>query len=220
MIRRALSLVRRLYRPAGDFSSKQYWETRYQHAGNSGAGSYNHLAEFKAEVLNKLFAENGLNSVIEFGCGDGNQLQMLKVNNYIGLDVSASAIGRCVEKFGTDPTKNFFLYDQRCFVDKTGIFRRDSSLSLDVLFHLVEPEVYETYLKHLFASASKMVIIYAADQDIEQKSSHELYRKFTRDVEMKIKGWKLKEVIKNKYPAKNFEDQEGSLADFFIYVPA
>ena len=33
---------------------------RYKKGGNSGAGSYNHLAEFKAEVLNQFVKEKML----------------------------------------------------------------------------------------------------------------------------------------------------------------
>ena len=32
--------------------SRNYWENRYHAGGNSGAGSYNLLAKFKAEVIN------------------------------------------------------------------------------------------------------------------------------------------------------------------------
>ena len=201
------------------FKSGNYWESRYKEGGNSGSGTYNHLSEFKAEVINKLISDQQLSTIIEFGCGDGNQLSLLKPANYIGLDVSATVIKQCKKKFSNDASKSFFLYNQECFVDKAGIFRRDASMSIDVLFHLVEQEVYETYLEHLFSSASKMVIIYAADMDIPQRTSHELFRKFTKDVERKFAGWQLKEVIKNKYPSKDYEDENGSLADFFIYTP-
>lgn len=205
---------------AKGFSSKDYWENRYKQEGNSGSGSYNHLALFKAEILNQVFSENDINRVIEFGCGDGNQLSLLGCKNYIGLDVSIAAIQKCKEKFSDDLTKSFFLYDHRCFVDNQKIFKQDCAISLDVLYHLVEKEVYYSYLKNLFASADKLVVIYAADINIEQKTSHELYREFTKDIKEEIAGWKLRSVIKNKYPAKNYEDQEGSLADFFIYTVA
>ena len=219
MLKKIASHIKRLSRPAEYFSSKEYWENRYNQTGNSGSGSYNHLAIFKAEILNEIFVQNNINSVIEFGCGDGNQLSLLNCKNYIGLDVSLSAIGLCKKKFENDNTKNFFLYDHRGFVDNQKIFQQDCSISLDVLYHLVEKEVYEAYLKHLFASAKKRVVIYAADQNIEQLTKHELYRQFTKDIEKNIEGWKLEKFIKNKYPAKNYEDQEGSLADFFIYEP-
>ena len=33
-------------------SSNTYWKERYKTGGNSGSGSYNHLSEFKAKILN------------------------------------------------------------------------------------------------------------------------------------------------------------------------
>ncbi|GAJ08100.1 unnamed protein product, partial [marine sediment metagenome] len=54
--------------------SREYWESRYAGGGTSGAGSYGKPAEFKAQVLNSFVKDNGISSVIEFGCGDGNQL--------------------------------------------------------------------------------------------------------------------------------------------------
>jgi len=41
-----------------------YWENRYKNNGNSGAGSYGRLAEFKAEIINKFIADKNINSVI------------------------------------------------------------------------------------------------------------------------------------------------------------
>ncbi len=59
---------------AGPFpGSQDYWVKRYAKGGNSGPGSYSELAKFKASVLNAFVREHGIQSVIEFGCGDGNQ---------------------------------------------------------------------------------------------------------------------------------------------------
>lgn len=55
-------------------NSQDYWRKRYEKGGNSGLGSYDHYAVFKADVLNAFFKENHIQSVVEFGCGDGNQL--------------------------------------------------------------------------------------------------------------------------------------------------
>ncbi len=200
------------------FSSKDYWENRYKNSGNSGSGSYNKLAEFKAEILNHLFGYCKIDSVIEFGCGDGNQLGLLKCNQYIGLDVSIATIQRCKAMYEADKSKSFFLYDHRAFVDNAGVFCQDCAISLDVLYHLVEEEVYEAYIKHLFASANKLVIIYAADFDLPQIAKHVLYRKFTTYIEAHIPEWKLEYVQKNMYPATGFDDDQGSMADFYIYV--
>ena len=202
------------------FESKTYWENRYQSGSNSGSGSYNHLAEFKAEFLNDFVGKNNINSVIEFGCGDGNQVKMANYPNYIGLDVSVTAIQMCKNLFANDRTKSFFLYDHRAFVDNHELFKADVSLSLDVLYHLIEKEVYENYLKQLFSCASKNVIIYSSNKHIPQKNSlsHELHRQFTEDVKKLIEGWELEEMVKNKYPSKEYADEEGSLADFYVFA--
>ena len=89
--------------------SKSYWESRYASGGDSGVGSYSRFAEFKAEVLNSFVAEHALQSVIEFGCGDGNQLGLAKYPKYLGLDVSDTAVAQCRKLFAADRTKTFAL---------------------------------------------------------------------------------------------------------------
>ena len=55
------------------FSSSRFWEKRYARGGNSGAGSYGKLAMYKKAFINKFVAAHGVETVAEFGCGDGNQ---------------------------------------------------------------------------------------------------------------------------------------------------
>jgi len=55
-------------------NTRSYWDQRYTSGGTSGEGSYGELARFKAETLESIFTDNDIKSVIEFGCGDGNQL--------------------------------------------------------------------------------------------------------------------------------------------------
>src|SRR5688500_12615718 len=135
------------------FDSPEYWDRRYQSGGTSGAGSYGRLADFKAEVLNSFVARRGVDGVLEFGCGDGNQLSLARYPQYVGFDVSTKAIQICKDRFRDDLTKSFFLYHPDCFVDNHRLFVTDLSLSLDVIFHLVEDRIYEMYMTHLFASA-------------------------------------------------------------------
>jgi len=86
-----------------DFANTgDYWQQRYARGGNSGDGSYGKLADFKAEVLNEAVKELGITSVIEFGCGDGNQLTLANYPAYTGVDTSLetriggrSAVGVC-----------------------------------------------------------------------------------------------------------------------------
>ena len=80
---------------------------RYETGGNSGDGSYNRLAEFKAEIINEFINKNKISKVIDFGCGDGNQLKLLRVPSYIGYDVSPRALQVCRKEFPNDHTKKF-----------------------------------------------------------------------------------------------------------------
>jgi len=114
------------------FSSSEYWQSRYEAKGTSGAGSYKHLAEFKAEILNAFVKENGITTVIEFGCGDGNQLLLSKYPKYVGYDVSKISVEICQNLFSNDPAKSFFMTKEL-----QGEIA-ELSLSLDVIYHLVE----------------------------------------------------------------------------------
>jgi SAM-dependent methyltransferase len=196
--------------------SIDYWENRYRLKLSSGSGSYGQLAEFKAEVINNFLAEQKISSIIEFGCGDGNQLSLAQYPKYIGLDVSKTAIKLCIGRFANDFTKSFFIYDPKCFVDMGGIFQCDLALSLDVIFHLVEDSIFQSYLKHLFSSAKRFVVIYSNDFDEPQTDAHIKSRCFTKWINENIPHWTLIRTIQNRYPF-NEQTREGSWSEFFIY---
>lgn len=189
--------------------SKKYWENRYQEGGNSGSGSYDEHATFKANIINDFVEKNNIKSVIEFGCGDGNQLKLAKYPKYIGLDVSVTAISMCIKKFSDDITKSFYLYDQSAFVDNHNLFESDLSLSLDVIYHLIEDEVFEKYMQHLFESAKKYVIIYADDNDSTTKY-HVRWRKFSKWIEKNQYHWTLIDKISKEGLHNSFHIYENS----------
>lgn len=193
-----------------------YWEERYHEGGNSGAGSYNRLAEFKAEFLNAFIVEKNIKEAIEFGCGDGNQAEMIHYPSYVGFDISKTAINICIDKFSNDPSKSFFLYDSRAFKDNKNIFKADLTLSLDVLYHIIEDDLFEKYISHLFNASSRYVIIYSNDFD-DRSASHVRERKFTEYVAAKNKNWKLIDRVRNKYPYDPKDPDNTSSADFYIY---
>jgi SAM-dependent methyltransferase len=190
--------------------SAHYWEGSYAQGGTSGNGSYGALAEDKSRYLNELVRERAVPSVIEFGCGDGNQLSMAEYPSYIGLDVSRTAIGLCQRRFRGDPAKSFFLYDGKCFTDQAGIFTADLALSLDVIYHLTEDAVFESYLTHLFAAARRLVVIYSTDMELRGTAPHVRHRRFTPWVEANCPGWSLADVT------RGLNTQPGR-ADFFRY---
>ena len=135
--------------------SAAYWEKRYHKNGHSGNGSYGKNAAYKAVILNQFVAENNISKVIEFGCGDGNQLKQFRFSSYVGLDVSPTAIQKCKDIFKEDPAKTFMLYEQKAFADKMQNFVSELALSLDVIYHLVEDEVFEKLAAGLSSRRNK-----------------------------------------------------------------
>src|SRR4030067_1380080 len=89
--------------------SERYWIKRYADGKSSGPGSYNDLAMFKADTINNFIKANEINTVIEYGCGDGNQLRYVKCVKYLGFDVSPNAIALCERIFMGDLSKKFRL---------------------------------------------------------------------------------------------------------------
>jgi len=68
-------------------TSKKYWTNRYRHHGSPGVCSQYHLAEFKADGVNSFMKKNKIDSVIDFECGDGNQLKHLSLKQYLGFNM-------------------------------------------------------------------------------------------------------------------------------------
>eukprot|EP01037_Dinobryon_pediforme_P005844 gene5844-5912_t len=124
------------------FDSAEYWRKRYESGGNSGAGSYGALADFKAQALNGFVERHGIESATEYGSGDGNQLSLLKISKYIGLDVSAKAIENIRGRYAGDASKSFFEYNPDDFTPDASLIS-DISLSMDVILHLTEDFRYE-----------------------------------------------------------------------------
>lgn len=192
--------------------SRNYWESHYAAGGTSGAGSYGRLARFKAEVLNAFVEEQGIRSVVEFGCGDGNQLSLARYPSYLGFDVSPSAVARCRQRFAGDTTKQF-----RVLSEDRGE-TAELALSLDVLYHLVEDDVFETHLRRLFAAATRFAVIYSTntDQPDARPVPHMRNRLFTAWVERCAPDWELIRQVPNPWPPSEGKDEE-SAADFFLY---
>jgi SAM-dependent methyltransferase len=207
ILRRTLFKIKSL-----KFSSAEYWQNRYASNGTSGVGSYNHLAEFKARILNAFVKENGISTVIEFGCGDGNQLALATYPKYIGYDVSQNSIDMCKKLFANDTTK-LFLSTKDARGEKAEL-----SLSLDVIYHLVEDAVFARYMDDLFSASLKYVVIYSSDTDMDQDGPaiHVRHRKFSNWIAYHRPEWRLIQHIPNKFPMEKF-GSDGSFSEFFIY---
>jgi SAM-dependent methyltransferase len=199
-------------RLAGEtFDSAEYWSERYRDGGHSGAGSYGRLAEFKAEVLNAFVARHAITTVIEFGSGDGAQLELATYPRYVGYDVAERSLQLCRERFAGDPTKAFV------HTDAYAGEQAELSLSLDVIYHLVEDPVFELYMTRLFDAGERFVIVYASNVDEATTASHVRHRRFTDWVAAHRPEFTLVEHIPNRYPLVS-DPAEESFADFFVFA--
>ena len=192
-------------------SSAEYWESRYRSDGHSGAGSHDRLAQFKAEILNEFVRSHAVDSVVEFGCGDGRQLALADYPAYLGIDVSPTALEQCRARFAGDPSKHFVQSGEQ--PDRTF----DLALSLDVIYHLIEDEVFEAYMRTLFDAAHRWAIIYSSNSDAPTPEPHIQHRRVTDWVATHRKDWRLVEQIGNRYPYDSRNPDLTSFADFYIY---
>lgn len=200
-------------RRAGNFNSADYWESRYRDGRNSGAGSYSRLAMFKADIINRFVAEHRVRSVIEFGCGDGAQLRLSQYPAYIGVDVSRTVIAATKADFAADSSKTFLHVDE---VDADHC--SDLSMSLDVIYHLVEDEVFDEYMHRLFDFARRFVIIYSSNDDRQSDSVHVRHRRFTDWIQANRPDFVQTGFVQNAFPESSADIDNTSFADFYFFA--
>ena len=193
--------------------SASFWETVYREGGTSGPGSYGRLAQFKAQVLNEFVGTRNIRSVIEFGCGDGAQLQLAQYPAYVGVDVAPGAIKRCRDQFAGDPTKRFYLAEAL----PKDLGRFDLALSLDVIYHLVEDSVFDAYMRRLLGCAERFVGIYASNYDRLTPAAHVRHREFTAWIAQNGREWKQEGFAGNPFPFDPAQPDETSHADFYFF---
>jgi SAM-dependent methyltransferase len=192
--------------------SAAYWDQRYRRGGNSGVGSYARFAQFKADIINAFIAEREITSIIEFGCGDGNQLKLARYPQYLGFDVSATAVRICRDLFSSDATKAFKKMEEYTHQ------RADLTLSLDVIYHLVEDEAFFHHMRTLFSASKRYVILYTSnfDDDSGRHGNHVRHREVSSYIRNSVPGWQIIGHIPNRYPYTG-DYTTGSFSEFFIY---
>jgi hypothetical protein len=164
-------------------NSAEYWIARYNAGGDSGQGSRGLLSTHKAAVINDFIIMNGVETIIDWGCGDGC-LPLIDVP-YIGFDVS-----------------ELLLHE---YAGQTA----DLTLSLDVIYHLIEDEIYHEHMRRLFKTSNKYVIIYSSNFDARHVG-HERRRKFTDWIDMHAGDFKFICKYMNRYHMITY-------SDFYIY---
>ena len=87
------------------------------------------------------------------------------------------------------------------------------TMSLDVLYHLVDYNIWTTYLDNLFITSSNIVVIFASDIDVSPTARHVLFRRFTPYIEKHYKCWSIEPRISE--PSSVVSSR--TTAQFYIY---
>ena len=210
-------LHRRLSRAIGadQLDATKYWEARYARGGNSGEGSYGRLGGLQGERTERFHsrARRAERHRIRIAATAIN-CHCYECPAYTGLDISRSALLRCIERFRDDSTKSFFLFDADCFRDASGRFAADVSVSLDVIFHLVDDRVFEAYMAHACEAAQRYLILYTTDYD-RPSTGHERPRAVSKWMQSRP-DFVLVKRIPNPFPGTQ-DEQYVSDAEFLIY---
>ena len=182
-----------------NFDSKKYWEDRYSKNGDSGKGSYGTSATIKANYINSVIDKYQIKTINDLGHGDGNQIGLLEGDfQYFGYDVSSTARNKCIHKFQND--RRYTFLDSIETMSKA-----DLAMSIDVIYHLVEWEVYEQYLKDLF-SLGNYVLIYGMNKEWVG-DSHVLARPFDE----------LIQRVHDSFSLIDISDGSHSEVKFYLY---
>lgn len=192
--------------------SRTYWQERYRQGFHSGAGSYGVLGAFKAQWVNQFIADRDVRSVIDLGCGDGTMACQIEVPQYLGLDVSEHAICLCRFRCDGQAEKRFALLDE---YDGE---QAELALSMDVIYHLLEDEVYAAYMQQLFGAATRYVAIYSTnlEEAPDPATSWVRHRRFTDWIESHLPEWELIAHTPNPYEFKG-DITQGSRAEWWVY---
>lgn len=198
-------------RRTGFDGSRAYWESRYAQGGTSGSGSVGRLAVFKADYINEFIRRHNVDDVIELGCGDGRQLSLMRYRDYLGLNVSPTAIEICRTRFADDASKQFRLLGNH------DAKYRELALSLDVAYHLIEDDIFEEHLNLLFGWASRFVILYTTNVDLAWEG-HVRHRRVLPYIQRWFPDWTLIEQVSPRFPSAYRPDaQDSSMCEFFAF---
>ncbi len=202
-------------RPIEFGNSQQYWEQRYQKGGDSGEGSYGKLARYKADVINSFAQSKGIQTAIEFGCGDGNQASLLQLPSYTGIDISKKCVDECTVMLGPRGYEFKLLKD---YLDSRTLSAYDLSLSLDVIYHLVEDAIFAEYIANLLGASKKYSLIYASNFDLYEPSlPHVRHRNFVDHIAKFHPEWSLITVYPNPLLKPHDSKEYGSFAQFHLF---
>ena len=195
----------------------RYWKNRHRrgrgHWESVGRGSVGKLARYKAGLVNELVQEVDAVRIVDLGCGDGRQADRFHVPEYVGLEVSEHAVAEARKRLAKHPNRTAHVWEPSDLLPETGCI----ALSMDVVFHLVDDELHDAYMRALFQAGTKAVAIYSTDYEGEPQG-HMRHRNVSRWVEENIQGWKRTQAVPPPWPNSE-HPQNGSDCWWLVWEP-
>jgi len=128
-----------------------YWERRYSKGGFSGPGSIGNYRSWKWNTI--LEFENSIDDVIDIGCGDLSFWEGRNCSRYIGIDGSPTIISR---NRNLRPSWEFILSSADILQPAQGKI----VFCFDLLFHIIDDEIYKKILYNLCKYSQDWIFIY------------------------------------------------------------
>lgn len=171
------------------FDTAKYWENCYA----SGAGSEGERYKIKRDYINSIIEKYNINSVVDFGCGDGRQIKELNIKKYYGIDVSKTAVEKCQLLYKDRKGWEFEI------LNRAVIPQSDLAMSIDTIYHLIEENECRKHLDNLFSCAN-YVLIYGnyTERDNPRPAKHMLFRENIDYLAKNYPNW----ILLEKYPIK------------------
>ena len=130
----------------------EYWEERYKNDGNSGEGSRGLHKEWKWQILESTISH--IDNIVDVGCGDLAFMERKHIKKYTGLDISETIIERNRVAY---PWWKFICTGADVYVPD---LHGEVVFCHDILFHILDDDVYYRILNNLTRYSNKYISIY------------------------------------------------------------
>jgi hypothetical protein len=143
---------------------------------------------------------------------DGNFLSLLNIPACIGINVSPTTLAHCSDRFASCSNYTFLLPEQLDVAEQAEL-----ALSIDVIFHLVEEDVFVRHIDQLFDHSTRFVLIYTSNFESAWPARHVRHRRFSTKVAALLPEWHLLAHVPNRFPYNASRPDDTSFSDFFLY---
>lgn len=174
--------------------TSNYWDKRYSNGGTSGDGSIGSLREFKWAKIEERVGK--VDDVIDVGCGDLSFWDGRDCKKYVGIDASEIIIQKNILK---RPNWNFIMSKSDNLM-LSSLYQSDVVFCFDMLFHIMDDDVYEGTIDNLSRFSSRYIFVYTW-----MKNPFIGFEGFKRNIKNKNMGLAIRSALHNLDSDLNYQ---------------